>query len=90
MPNTFSATHEGVMGNLRYRFGTLTMTDGSAGSSTGAGFSQVAFAAICPKTANSFSQYPPTNILYNTNVNGDIKAVSAGSGDTYQCFVLGW
>lgn len=90
MANTYTASHEGVFGNLRYRFGTLTMTDGSAGSSVASGLELIAMAQINPKTAASFAQYPPTNIAFNSNVNGDFKAVSAGSGDTYYAFVVGW
>lgn len=90
MSQSFTASHEGVFGNLRYRFGTLTMTDGGTGSSVASGLELVAMMQINPKTAASMSQYPPTNVAINSNVNGDIKAVSAGSGDTYYAFVVGW
>lgn len=89
MANTFTADFECNMGNTRMRAGTLTMTDGSAGSSVASGMDLIYGAVMNPKTANSFSQYPATVLAINSNVKGDLKAVSAGSGDTYHVMVWG-
>ena len=89
MANTFTAETECVMGNTRVRFGILTMTDGSAGSSVASGLDSIYNALLNPLTANSFSQYPPVNVAINSNVKGDFKAVSAGSGDTYRAAIWG-
>jgi hypothetical protein len=89
MANTFTANSEHVMGNTRMRTGTLTMTDGAAGSSVASGLDSIYAAVLNPKTAGSLSQYPPTNVAINSNVKGDFKAVSAGSGDTYYATVWG-
>lgn len=90
MANTFTAEFTTVMGNVRYRTGTLTMTDGAAGSSVASGLEVVHSCTLNPKAAGSYTQYPPTNVTINSNVNGDVKAVSAGSGDTYYCTVTGF
>ncbi len=93
MSNTFTADvlMEGmpVHGNRRVVMGVLSMTDGSAGSSVASGLEVLAGGQITPKSAGSFSQYPPIMLALNSNVNGDFKAKSAGSGDTYYCVLWG-
>jgi hypothetical protein len=78
MANTFTVSHDDVFGATRIRIGTLTMTDGAAGSSASVGFNSILFAVD-----NSATQ---ANI---SHTGGKIIACTAASGATFQVMVVG-
>lgn len=78
MANTFTVSHEDVFGACRIRVGTLTMTDGAAGSSANVGFNHIYFAVD-----NSATQ---ANI---SHTGGSIIACTAASAATFQVMIFG-
>ena len=78
-----------VFGNKRIVQGVLDMGDGSAGTSVASGLDYITFGMLSPKSAGSFSQFPPVQIAINSDAGGSLKAKSAGSGDTYHVFLVG-
>lgn len=93
MSNTFTADVQmkgmPVHGNKRAIMGVLEMTDGAAGSSVASGLKVIAGGQLTPKSAGALSQIPPALLILNSNVNGDFKAKSAGSGDSYYVTLWG-
>lgn len=93
MANSFTADPQvepsTVFGNKRIVGGVLSMTDGAAGSSVASGLEYISFGLLSPKSAGSFSQFPPLTICLNSDAGGSLKAKSAGSGDTYHVFLVG-
>lgn len=92
MAQTFTADGSLPFGqsddSIRMIIGTLSMADGGTGSSVATGLEVVYGAHLTPKSAGSFSQYPPVSMHLNS-VAGEIKAISAGSGDVYYATVWG-
>lgn len=93
MANSFTADvqMEGmpVHGNKRVIMGVLSMTDGSAGSSVASGLEVIAGGTLTAKSAGANTGVPIDILQLNSNVNGDFKAKSAGSGDTYYAILWG-
>ena len=89
MANTFTAdTHIDPMtvtGNMRMVAGTLTMTDGGAGSSVASGLDYIYGGSVTAKTATT----QMGGAVYNSNVDGDFKAQSCSSGDTFHVLLFG-
>lgn len=78
MANTFTVSHDDVFGACRVRMGTLTMTDGAAGSSANVGFNNIYFAVDNSSTQAKISA-----------TGGSIIACTAASGATFKVMILG-
>lgn len=78
MANTFTVTEHISLGSKRAVVGTLTMTDGDAGSSANAGFNRIIFAVDNSSTQAKIS-----------HTGGSIIACTAASAATYQVFIVG-
>ena len=76
MANTYTVTDETVMGSWRVQKGTLTMTDGAAGSAVDTGMDRIISA---PDTQSGHISYS----------GGDIIATTASSGDAFDVIVFG-
>lgn len=88
MANTFTCTTEGIMGNLRVRIGTLTLTDGAGDGSTThlatTGMNNIVFAAENSAT--------PCRLTYSGGYLGASSAgtgASLGSGAAMQVIIFG-
>lgn len=78
MANTFVINDQTVMGSWRALSGTLTMTDGAAGSTADTGLHRIMFAAD-----NSDTQ------AHISHTAGAIIATTAASGVALDVFILG-
>lgn len=87
MANSFALASGGetVFGNMRVRMGTLTMGDSSTGSSVASGFGFLYGGLLTPASAGMAAGI----IAINSNVNGDFKALSCTSADTFQVVLFG-